>query len=204
MSPTTDGTYRAFADPRDADRALLVPLDGEGDYDPTAVRLDGYEGDLADAVAALHPGNRVRATLEWEAGTARFAALVRETETLVEFVDGVTGLFEAARETWREARAEGLGVNGDVTYSTDGEPVGAVYTFAEQAGVRDVFAEFRDCSRPLEPLIERLDAAEPHEVFVMRPADEEFVLVYLVIERDSLLADTVRDTYDCPRPASSD
>jgi len=30
------------------------------------------------------------------------------------------------------------------------------------------------------------------------------VIVYLVLHRDSVLADTVRDTYDCPRPAEVD
>ncbi|MFC6990047.1 DUF6663 family protein [Haloplanus sp. GCM10025708] len=37
------------------------------------------------------------------------------------------------------------------------------------------------------------------EVFVMRPADDPFVVVYVVFEPEGLLATTVRDTYDCPR-----
>jgi len=198
MRPTTEGIFRAYEDPHDPERALLVPLDGE-DYEPTAVERSGYEGDLAGAVDALRAGNRVRATLEWEDGTARFATLELETETRVEFVAGVTGVFEAAQQAWQEARREGAAMNADVTYSTDGEPVGAVYTFAKQPGVRDVFSEFQECTRPLDPLLERVEKPEPYEVFVMRPADEEFVLVYIVFGYDSLLADTVRDTYDCPR-----
>jgi hypothetical protein len=197
MRPTTDGEFRVYEDPHDTERALLVPLDGE--YEPSAVELSGYGGDLAGAVDELSPGNRVRATLEWDDGTARFAALDVETETLVEFVAGVTGVFEAARNAWSEAKREGAAMNADVTYSTDGEPVGAVYVFAKQPGVRDVFSEFRECTRPLDPLLERAEEPEPYEVFVMRPADEEFVLVYIVFGRDTLLADTVRDTYDCPR-----
>lgn len=41
---------------------------------------------------------------------------------------------------------------------------------------------------------------DAREVFVMRPADEQFVLVYIVLRKGGLLADTVRDTYHCPRP----
>lgn len=198
MRPTTEGRFRVYEDPHDASRALLVPLNGES-YDPTAVQTDGYDDALADAVASLRPGNRVLATLEWADGDARFAELTVETETLVEFVPDASNIFEAAQETWEEARREGVGVNSDVTYSTDGEPVGAVYTFAKQPGVRDVFGEFREATRPLEPLLERVEKPEPYEAFVMRPVDEEFVVVYIVFDFDSLLADTVRDTYDCPR-----
>jgi len=198
MRPTSEGRFRVYEDPHDAERVLLVPLDGES-YDPTAVETAGYEAPLADAVATLRPGNRVAATLAWEDGDARFTELTVETETLVEFVPGASNIFEAAQDTWQEARREGVGVNSDVTYSTDGEPVGAVYTFAKQPGVRDVFSEFQEATRPLEPLLERVEKPEPYEVFVMRPVGEEFVVVYIVFDFDSLLADTVRDTYDCPR-----
>jgi hypothetical protein len=37
----------------------------------------------------------------------------------------------------------------------------------------------------------------------MRPVEHDFVVVYLVLHRDSVLADTVRDTYDCPRPSEA-
>jgi hypothetical protein len=33
-------------------------------------------------------------------------------------------------------------------------------------------------------------------VFVLRPADGAFVVVYVVFRRDGLLAETVRDTYE--------
>jgi hypothetical protein len=35
-------------------------------------------------------------------------------------------------------------------------------------------------------------------VFVMNPADEEFVLIYIVFKKDGMLAQTVRDTYGLP------
>ena len=42
-------------------------------------------------------------------------------------------------------------------------------------------------------------ADPPHEVFVIRPVEEPFVVVYLALDRESLLADTIRDEFDCPR-----
>ncbi|RYJ12887.1 hypothetical protein ELS19_02155 [Halogeometricum borinquense] len=36
---------------------------------------------------------------------------------------------------------------------------------------------------------------QPRAVFVMRPTDEPFIVVYIVFNRDGMLAKTVRDTY---------
>ena len=36
----------------------------------------------------------------------------------------------------------------------------------------------------------------PRSVFVLRPAAYDFVAVYVVFDRDGVLAQTVRDTYD--------
>jgi hypothetical protein len=89
-------------------------------------------------------------------------------------------------------------MNSRVTYNTDNEANGVLYTFAEQAGSRDLFSEFRDGLKPLEPLIAR--AAQPEEVdppfsvFVIDP-EEPFVVVYIVLDPDGLLDETVRDTY---------
>ena len=58
--------------------------------------------------------------------------------------------------------------------------------------------EFRDGGKPLDPLVAR--AARPDEVepplsvFVIDP-EEPFVVVYIVLEPDGLLDETVRDTY---------
>lgn len=229
----------------------------EDAYAPVYVRTDGYDepdggsggdasvgdapvgapdsdpgsepaADLAATVESLEPGNVVEATLRWEDGEARFVAVEVLRRTRFWFGDEVTGIFEAARETWRDAAAAGEAMNSRVTRSTDGEPNGALYVFAEQPGARDLLAEFRDGSLPLDPLLDRVDEAgdegvaegtaaadtavvgdgsadadpagdDPHDaraVFVLRPADEPFVAVYIVFSRNGVLARTVRDTYD--------
>lgn len=179
---------------RAAEEWLLLDV---GTADPTYVPATGYAGDLAETVAELRPGNRITATLSWEAGTPRFAALAIETRTEIDFFDGATGIFEAGRET-AAARRSGEGMNSRVLRGTDGGEIGVVYTFATQPGARDLFAEFRDGVRPLEPLIERLgrDAEPPYGISVIRPADEPFVLVCLALDPDGLLAETIRDTYE--------
>jgi hypothetical protein len=195
MQPTTDGTFRVLRSPRNPDELLLLDIETQ---DPTYVSTTGYEGDLGETVAEIEPGNRVEATLSWDDGTPRFAEVDIETRTTVEFADGATGIFEAARDTWQEAAREGAAMNSRVTQSTDGETNGVVYTFAKQSGQRDLYEEFRDGITPLEPLIDRLAEGRepPFAAFVIRPADEPFVLVALAIERDGILAETIRDTYD--------
>lgn len=193
--------------------------DGSDAYDPVRVAADGYEGDLAADVTALEPGYVVDATVEWADGVARFASVDVESRTRYLFADGVTDLFEAARDAWQEARAAGESMASRVTRDTDGEPNGALYVFADGGGggggtrspVRraatagtgagggeDLFAAFRDGTVPLDPLVERVneDAPDgPREVFVLRPADGAFVVVYIAFEKGGLLARTVRDTY---------
>lgn len=44
------------------------------------------------------------------------------------------------------------------------------------------------------------DPDPAREVFVMRPADDPYVVVYIALRKGSLLANTMRDTYHCPRP----
>lgn len=190
---TTAGTYRVLRSPRDPDELLLLDVENQ---DPTYVPRTGYEGDLAERVRGIEPGNRITAGIAWDDGP-RFASVTVETRTTIEFVDGATGIFEAARETWAEAEREGRAMNSRVTKSTDNEANGVVYTFAKQSGERDLFREFRDGVTPLEPLIDRLAAGAepPFGVFVIRPADESFVLVALAIDRDGVLAETIRETY---------
>lgn len=195
MQPTTDGTYRVLRSPRDTEKLLLLDIETQ---DPTYVTTVGYAGELGRTVADLESGNRIDAALSWEEGTPKFVEVDIETRTTVEFADGATGIFEAARETWKEAAREGRAMNSRVTKNTDGETNGVVYTFAKQSGQRDLYDEFRDGITPLEPLIERLaeGSEPPFSVFVLRPSDEPFVLVALAIERDGLFAATIRDTYD--------
>ncbi|MEZ3116772.1 DUF6663 family protein [Halobaculum sp. MBLA0147] len=44
--------------------------------------------------------------------------------------------------------------------------------------------------------VSETDGLPPREVFVLRPVDGAFVVVYVVFRRDGLLAETVRDTYE--------
>lgn len=195
MQPRTEGTYRVL-EGRDDDEWLFLDVDTA---DPTYLPKAGP--DDAPAAETLEAGYRVDAAIAWDGDDPRVVDLTVRDRTLIEFVDGADTVFDAARDTWRDARADGAAMNADVTYGTDGEANGVVYTFAKQGGERDLFAEFRDGVRPLEPLIDRLAEGEepPFEVFVIRPTGEPFVIVYLAIEKGGLLADTVRDTYDCPR-----
>lgn len=202
MQTTTEGTFRVLGTaPEQTDDLLLLD---RADHEPVRVAADGYDG-LTDTVAALRPGYLVDATLAWDDGEARFADCGIERRTLFTYAEGVSGLFDAALETMEEAHQENMGVHGRPTFSTDGEPNGGVYAFAQQSGERDVFEEIRTGGIPLEPLVDRLDQEEAcaHEVFVFRPVEHDFVVVYLVLHRDSILADTVRDTYNCPRPSEA-
>lgn len=203
MEPTTDGTFRVLPGRPGGSGVVLLDVDG---YEPVVVETDGYGDDLAERVAALRPGYLVSATLAWSDGNARFEDLAVEVCTLYEFVEGVSGLFEAALDTWAAARRDGEAVGSRVTRGTDGEPNGVVYTFADQPGETDVFAEFRDGRRPVEPLVERTGEAadRPGEVFVMRPVSGGFVVVFVVLRKGSRAADVVRDTYGCPRPGEVD
>jgi hypothetical protein len=195
MQSTTSGTFRVLASPRSPTELLLLDIDTQ---DPTYVTTEGYDGDLGRTVEGLEPGNRIAATLSWTDDVPRFADIEAETRTTVAFADDATGIFEVARETWQEAEREGNAMNARTTRNTDGEANGVVYTFAKQAGQRDLYEEFHDGVTPMEPLIDRLavSAEPPFAVFVLEPADEPFVLVALATDRDGQFATTMRDTYD--------
>jgi hypothetical protein len=214
---TTDGTFRVLGQPRSDDELLCidvsnleavmadaeagVPVEARDAFDPTYVPTTGYEGATARAVAALEPGNVVEATLTWVDGTPRFESLAVRERTLLHFCRGLTGAFEAARETWRSAREEDAAMAARPTRSTDGEVIGGLYVFAKASGARDVFEEFVDGVLPLDPLVRKAsDAADddgPREVFVLEFADEPFVVVLIALRRGGVLASTVRETYDC-------
>ena len=182
----TEGQFRVLPGRDDAEWLFL---DVES-TDPTYVPRK-----LAPEAAV---GNRVSATISWDGEAPVADALTVETETTFEFVEADEPIFEAAQECFERARADGEAMNSRVTYNTDNEPNGVVYTFAEQPGSRELLAEFRHGGKPLDPLVAR--AAQPDEVeppfsvFVIDP-EEPFVVVYIVLDPDGLLDETVRDTY---------
>jgi hypothetical protein len=208
VTSTTSGRFRVLASPRDEDAWTFVSIPA----DPTAAAEDAYEltdvpksghGELDDRVAGLRPGYVVEATLSWANSDPTVEELRVESRTLYEFVDEVTNLFEAAQNAWQEARIQGDAMNSQVTRTTDGEVNGVLYVFGEGRGASSLFDEFASGRRPLEPLVDRVNENEApgdREVFVLRPAGSEFVVVYIALTKEGLLAETMRDTYDCPAP----
>lgn len=186
MTPRTDGPFRVLPGRTDDERLLL---DVES-ADPTYVDRE--------ALPDVAVGNRVDADLSFSEGEPIVESATVETETAFRFVRTHEPVFEAARNCFEAARAEGEAMNSRVTYGTDGDPNGVVYTFAEQPGSRDLFEEFRDGGKPLEPLVDRAARSEgadpPFSVWVLDP-EEPFVLVYIVLDPDGILEETMRDTY---------
>lgn len=184
MEQTTTGTFRVLPGRSDDEWLLLEPESG----DPTYV--------AADSPVDLEVGNRVEATVRWRDGDPTLEDATVVTDTRFRFVRTGEPVFEAAQACFEEARSAGEAMNSRLTYSTDSEPNGVVYTFADQPGERDLFAEFRNGSKPLDPLVDRTteSADPPVSVWVLDP-DEPFVLVYIVLEPDGLLDETMRDTY---------
>lgn len=225
MEPTTTGRFRVL-DRRDAAGGatyLLVELpdDPAAAADPSAAEPAAFEpvsaragGPGSDSASASdtpldptpEPGNVIGTTLAWpddgDHAHARIVSAEIERDSRLYAADEVTGLFEAATETWREARAAGEPMASTVTRASDGTPNGALYAFADPPG-RDLLAELRDGRLPVEPLIARVNATQgpaPREVFLLRPAAGGYVIVYVAFERDGILARTVRDTYGLGGP----
>lgn len=189
----SDGTYRVLHSPRASSEFLLLDT---ATADPVYITNTGYSGALADTVAAIEQGNTVTATIDWSGERPRFSSVGIETETTVSFASDATNIFEAARACWHETAAGGDPMGSRLTRDTDGAVNGVVYTFAEQAGERELFCEFRDGIKPLDPLLEPITANEPpYAVFCFEPRELPCVIIYVVIEPNGLLARTVRDTY---------
>jgi len=176
--------YRVLPGP---DEGTLRFLDRD-EYEPVVVSTP--------ADSDLEPGTLVTATLDWSTPEPTVESLSVERATRYAFADGVDPVFEVAEETWRDARAAGDGMNSRLTRNTDGEVNGVVYVFAESER-GDRFAEFRDGTRPLEPLVEKVndEGAAPREVFVLRPPDGSYVVVTIALDRGGQFARTLRDTY---------
>lgn len=200
--------YRVLADPHAPERWLLLDAESgerasvagtgyESEASASNRSGDAAEGELADRVASLEPGNRITAALDWTTDPPRFERLTVDTRTRFRFVRTDEPMFEAARDCWTVAQNAGEAMNARVTRGTDSEPNGVVYTFADGPGA-DRLAEFREGRRPLDPLLARVERVDPpYETFVI-DAGEPFVAVYVVLDPDGLLAETVRDTYLAP------
>ncbi len=186
MNATTDGTFRVLPGRTD-DEWLLLEVESA---DPTYVP--------AESAPALEVGNRVEVTLEWDGDEPVIAEWTCLEPTRFHFVRTEEPVFQAAQACFEEARKAGEPMNSRVTYSTDNQANGVVYTFAAQPGQRDLFSEFRDGGKPLEPLVARVGDSEseepPFSVWVL-DVPEPFVLVYIVFDPDGLLEETMCETY---------
>ncbi|USZ68171.1 hypothetical protein NGM10_00155 [Halorussus salilacus] len=191
---TDDGSYRVLGVP-EAGRLRL--LDRET-YEPVVTASEGHDAPVAD----LRPGYLVDADLDWSEPEPTVRSVSVRRPTLYVFADDIDPVFEAAERAWADARAAGESMNSRVTRNTDSEVNGVLYVFAE-GGRPDTFESFRDGARPLEPLVDRVNEQEgqsPREVFALRPADGEYVVVTIALRKGGRFADTLRDTYDRPRP----
>lgn len=204
MAATESGQYRVIAHDRGGDTLVLVE---KGRQQPTVVQTSGYYEPLQSTVKSLQPGYLVEATLAWSGDEdPSFAELEVLRRTLFAFVDGVPDIFEQAKETFEQGKAEQMPIYSNVTYDTDGEANGVLYTFVKQDDEKDIFAEFANGRMTLEPMIDKLadgGREPPYEVFVIRPESTDFIVVYLALEKEGLLANTLREEYNCPRPDES-
>lgn len=192
---TTEGEFRVLESTRDREEWLLLDVETA---DPTYVGRSGCDEPLASSVEGLEPGNRVRTELAWTDGDPRFEAVEVLEETVFAFTRTREDLFGDAHGAWRDAEEAGQPMGSRVLVGQQGgQPVGVVYTFAKQPGQRDLFEEFRDGVKPLDPLLERLAEAEdpPFAAFVLDHHELAFLAVVLAFDRDGVLATTVRETY---------
>ncbi|GAA0198932.1 DUF6663 family protein [Haladaptatus pallidirubidus] len=188
-------SYRVLATP---DEDTLRLFDRES-HEQIVTATDGHDAPITD----LHPGYCIDAVLDWTSTEPTVRSLEIRQPTLYAFVDHIDPVFEAAQQVWQNARMAGDSMNSRVTRNTDNEVNGVLYVFAED-DVGNVFETFRDGSRPLDPLVDRVNEQEgddPREVFVLRPESEAFVVVTIALEKGGRFAETLRETYHCPRPA---
>ena len=181
----TEGPFRVLPGRTDDEWLLLDVASADPVYLPRA------------SLPEVAAGNRVDGELVWAGDGPTLEAATVETATRFLFRRTTEPVFEAAETCFETARAAGDAMNSRVTYDTERNPNGIVYTFAEQAGNRDLFSEFEDGTKPLEPLVARAgeNAEPPFSVWILDPP-APFVVVYIVLEPDGLLDRTMRETYD--------
>ncbi|WP_276300967.1 DUF6663 family protein [Halorussus lipolyticus] len=186
-------TYRVLATPA-VGRLRLLDRDT---YEPIVTADEGHDA----AVEEVRPGYLVDADLDWSTSEPTVESLSVRRPTLYAFADEAEPVFDVAQETWSEARLAGDSMNSRVTRNTDNEVNGVLYVFGEDG---TTFESFRDGERPVEPLVDRVNEQEgeaPREVFVLRPASKEFVIVTITLRKSGQFADTLRETYERPRPS---
>jgi len=186
------------ADPRLTHMASTVRV-YPGRTDDEWLLLDTETTDptyVSELPLEVAPGTLLSASIDWngEEPTVEDATVVESTQFHFHRTDAP--VFQAAQACFEEARRAGEAMNARVTNDTDGRPNGVVYTFADQPGQRDLFSEFRDGEKPLEPLLSRTaEAADPpYSVWVL-DVPEPFVLITIVFDPDGLFAETMADTY---------
>ncbi|MFC4447761.1 DUF6663 family protein [Halorussus aquaticus] len=186
-------------------RVLAVPEDGgvrlldRQTFEPVVTAETGHDAPVED----LRPGYLVDADLDWTTPEPTVRSLSVRRPTLYVFADDIDPVFDVAQETWASARAAGDSMNSRVTRNTDNEVNGVLYVFAEDP-TNGTFEAFRDGTRPLEPLVDRVNEQEgsaAREVFVLRPEGREFVVVTIALRKGGQFADTLRETYDAARPS---
>jgi hypothetical protein len=187
-------SYRVLATP---ESGTLRLLDRER-YEPVVTASEGHGA----PIEGLRPGYLVEADLDWSTAEPTVESLSVRRPTLYAFADEIDPVFEAARDAWTDARMAGDSMNSRVTRNTDNEVNGVLYVFGEN-GAGGMFESFRDGSRPLEPLVDKVndEEAAPREVFVLRPTDGQFVVVTIALRKGGRFAETLRETYDRPRPS---
>ena len=184
MTRRVDGLFRVLPG-RSDEELLLIDADST---DPIYVPRASIPG--------IAVGNRIEGVVVWEGDSPTVESVTVETETEFRVRRTDEPIFEAARSCFEAARAAGEAMNSRVTYDTDRNPNGVVYAFADQPGSRDLFAEFRDGTKPLEPLLARAaDGAEPPFSVWILDSEEPFVVVYIVLDPGGLLDRTMGDTY---------
>ncbi|ERG99664.1 MAG: hypothetical protein J07HQX50_00811 [Haloquadratum sp. J07HQX50] len=173
------------------------------EFNPVTVEIPN------SAASVVSAGNLIEATLSWPNEHAQLEDFKRLSETTFEYIDDISPVFEAASTLWQAAVREQDGLRGRVTRGTDSQPNGVLYVFAEQSGVRNLFDEFQSGTTPLEPLLQRVDdqretsdetspapeTEQDRAVFILRPVDDTFVIVYITFEKYGVLANTIRSTY---------
>ncbi|WP_049970517.1 DUF6663 family protein [Haladaptatus cibarius] len=191
------GSYRVLVT-NEADGFRLLNRET---HEQIVTASEGHDAPISD----LHPGYCIDADLDWTSTEPSIWSFSIQQPTLYSFVDHIDPVFEAAQQAWQNAQLTGDSMNSQVTRNTDNEVNGVLYVFAED-GRDGMFESFRDGSRPLDPLVDKVNEQEgddPREVFVLRPESGAFVIVIIALEKGGQFADTLRETYDCPRPIES-